>query len=443
MIFMNNFFKWIKKNKYFTIALSVTVTMFVIICVALATSDTYKPISTDDMISNEKNSDTEPSSDDMTSENISETPSETTDGNFHDTTIAEGDQNGEEDTTSPEQETPKPEDYPYLVKVNRVMNCVTVYKKDENNEFTIPYKALVCSTGKNVDDTPLGTFTTSGKYEWCRMVDNTYGQYAYRIDGPIMFHSVPSYVMSKDSLETEQFNMLGEVASLGCIRLNVRDAKWLFDNCPSGTTVIIYDDKSSPGPLGKPATIKIPTDHPYSGWDPFDPDPANPWNTMMPKIKGAKDKTFTAGKNVNLLKGVTAKDSCLNDVTSQIKILGSIDTQKPGKYKVTYSITDLLGRKDEVTVTITIKKGKNNPTEKTTKKETVKETTSKKPTVKETTSKKETVKETTTKKPVIKETTTKKETVKETTSERPQKTTPNETAPEETTPEETTEPMES
>ena len=38
---------------------------------------------------------------------------------------------------------------------------------------------------------------------------------------------------------------------MGCVRLTVEDAKWIADNCPSGTTVEIYED-DDPEPLGKP-----------------------------------------------------------------------------------------------------------------------------------------------------------------------------------------------
>ncbi len=407
---MNNIISWLRRNKYFTGALCVAIIMFTVICVLLVNSKKDDSTQTTETYVMGESKDTEETtSTDETSSDKTTAPTETTDDKFNDTTIAEGNQDGQSDeTTSPEEATAKPSDYPYLVKVNRVMNCVTVYTKDDKGEFTVPYVAFTCSTGKNVGDTPLGTFTTSGKYEWCLMVDGTYGQYAYRIDGPIMFHSVPSYRQSKDSLETDQYNKLGEVASLGCIRLSVKDAKWLFDNCPSGTTVVIYDDTSSPGPLGKPATIKIPANHAYSGWDPFDPDEANPWNTMTPSIKGARNKTIKAGSSINLTKGVTATDSCLNDITSSIKIDGNVNTNKAGKYTITYSVTDLLGRTADKTITITVK----GSSEATTSKP--KETTTSKP------------KETTTSKP--KETTTSKP--KETTTSKPKETT---TKPKETT----------
>ena len=56
------------------------------------------------------------------------------------------------------------------------------------------------------------------------------------------------------------------------------DVKWMYDNCPIGTPVFIYDDENCPGPMGKPGTIYIdPDDTELRGWDPTDPDTQNPW----------------------------------------------------------------------------------------------------------------------------------------------------------------------
>ena len=114
-----------------------------------------------------------------------------------------------------ENEVQKADKFPYLIKVNRVQNCITVYKKDKGGEYTVPYRAIICSTGKYVGDTPLGEFTTLRSYEWLLMVDGSYGQFAYRYYGSILFHSVPYFSKNKGDLEYKQFNKLGEVDSLG------------------------------------------------------------------------------------------------------------------------------------------------------------------------------------------------------------------------------------
>jgi len=107
----------------------------------------------------------------------------------------------------------------------------------------------------------------------------SYGQYATRIFDSYLFHSVPYYSQHKDDIEYDEYNLLGTSASLGCIRLEVVDVKWIYDNCPLGTPVLIYADAENPGPMGKPGTIYTdPADTEKRGWDPTDPDPANPWD---------------------------------------------------------------------------------------------------------------------------------------------------------------------
>lgn len=169
-------------------------------------------------------------------------------------------------------------EFPYYIKINRKQNCITIYTSDENGEYTVPYKAMICSTGL-YNATPRGTFHLSTKYLWRELYGKVYGQYATRITGGVLFHSVPYYKKSKSALCTEKYNKLGQQASMGCVRLTVEDAKWIADNCPSGTTVEIYDD-DDPGPLGKPEAALIDTDSPNKGWDPTDPDVENPWHQL-------------------------------------------------------------------------------------------------------------------------------------------------------------------
>lgn len=178
-----------------------------------------------------------------------------------------------------EQATEEEEiELPYYIRVNRKQNCITIYTQDKSGSYTVPYKAMICSTGL-YNATPRGTYQISTKYIWRDLYGGVYGQYATRIHGGILFHSVPYYKKSKNSLCTDKYNKLGQQASMGCVRLTVEDAKWIAENCPAGTTVEIYDD-DDPGPLGKPEPIKIDTDSPNKGWDPTDPDTANPWNEV-------------------------------------------------------------------------------------------------------------------------------------------------------------------
>ena len=165
-------------------------------------------------------------------------------------------------------------EHPYYVTVNLTDNIVTVYEQDEVGEYTVPIKAFLCSVG---EDTPEGAFQTMVKYDWRYLFGDVWGQYATRITGHYLFHSVPYFEKDKSTLEYEEYNKLGTTASMGCIRLTVKDAKWIYDNCPVGTTVKMYRGEVEE-PLQPAAVQKLNVnDEERRGWDPTDPDPANPW----------------------------------------------------------------------------------------------------------------------------------------------------------------------
>lgn len=228
---------------------------------------------------------------------------------------------------------------PYQLEVNRAQNYVSVYALDENGEYTNNIKNFICSTGL---DTPDGTFRTSDKYTWRYLFGDVYGQYATRINGHILFHSVPYYTQNKNDLEYIEYNKLGTTASMGCIRLTVEDSKWIYDNCPSGTTVKIFYDKNAPIPEYKqPAKIDV-NDAAKRGWDPTDPDENNPW------IISAAENSYSVANKIYVVNGNTkALKTFVIDGESYIHIKDS------GKF------FDGVFVSKETTDAITLKKFKN------------------------------------------------------------------------------------
>ena len=155
----------------------------------------------------------------------------------------------------------------YYITVNRAKCQVMVYAKSETGRYDIPVKTFVCSVGLPSTPTPTGTFTTPAKYRWHTLMGPSYGQYCTRIVGGVLFHSVAGSNMTSHNLSAGNYNMLGQPASHGCVRLCVRDAKWIYDNCALGTTVTISDTAVTP--FDKPTSIKIPASQ---NWDPTDPN---------------------------------------------------------------------------------------------------------------------------------------------------------------------------
>ena len=149
---------------------------------------------------------------------------------------------------------------------------------------------FLCSTGKKKDYTPRGTFSIQKQYRNPKMGEMNgapvYSQFASRVTGPYLMHSVPIAGEHRDYLPNgkrqmmvEEYEKLGSPASHGCIRMLVGDSCWIYENCKPGTKVRITDDVG-PEPPARPALIY---EEPYMdpsqtyGWDPTDPDPENPY----------------------------------------------------------------------------------------------------------------------------------------------------------------------
>ena len=166
---------------------------------------------------------------------------------------------------------------PYYIKVNKSQNVVNIYTKDADGNYTVPFKAMVCSTGTSTPRAGTKYRITTYRRAWNGLKGNVYGQYAVQITGNILFHSVPYTQKNNYSLEYWEYDKLGTKASMGCIRLTVQDAKWIFDNVGAGTWVEFYES-DDPGPLGKPTAMIISDNELCRNWDPTDYVAGNPWH---------------------------------------------------------------------------------------------------------------------------------------------------------------------
>lgn len=215
------------------------------------------------------------------------------------TQLSEGDSNGEI------FDIQKQSQYPYYITINVSQNCVTVYGKDSDGKYTVPVRAMICSTGTHTP-APGSSYTVKYKWQWLGLFNDVYGRYVTQINGNILFHSVPYTEKNNNgSLEYWEYDKLGTKASLGCIRLQLKDAKWIYDNVAKGSIVEFYSD-NNPGPLGKPSISPISGNEANRNWDPTDTDPNSPWN----KDKEAKAAEASySNKNNNSNSGSSSSSS--------------------------------------------------------------------------------------------------------------------------------------
>lgn len=248
---------------------------------------------------------------------------------------------------------------PYAIKVNRAWNTVTIYTADENGQYTVPYKAMICSTARPGHTTPLGSFRLAEyRSEWRLMLDGTYGQYATQFKGHYLFHSICYADDSHDAMKREAYNNLGNAASMGCVRLETADAKWIFDNCPAGTPVTVYDNYESPGPLGKPEkTVDYISEEAHNGWDPTDPAPGNPWKTIpVEEIElTPAELTMEAGEKATIEAVFQPENAMVlwrsnNEDVAKVDNRGNVTALSAGQAVITAA--GLRGARAQCTVTV-------------------------------------------------------------------------------------------
>ena len=181
--------------------------------------------------------------------------------------------------------TPTPVPVPFAITVDVRNQIVSVYTRDEEGNYTVPVKQMLCSSGKVGTDSPLGDWVLNGrKAKWCYFPKwGDYARYWTRINAQVAFHSPIYSATSTKAMKTASYKALGNRASHGCIRLSVPDAKWIYDNVGAGTVVTITN--SLPVDKELKEALKLPA----SPNDPHTPEPPAPEYSkdQKPDLKGA------------------------------------------------------------------------------------------------------------------------------------------------------------
>lgn len=143
--------------------------------------------------------------------------------------------------------------YPNLHKVKHLWIRVSLNK---NRTYIMSGKHIIYTmyssggvykkiNGQRQSLTPTGTYHIQperGTYFYNAGVGEGAHYYvSWKGNGVYLFHSVPTHQNGKYIVSNA--DKLGkDVASHGCIHLSIADSKWLYENVPVGTKVIIKQD---------------------------------------------------------------------------------------------------------------------------------------------------------------------------------------------------------
>lgn len=186
---------------------------------------------------------------------------------------------------------PPKKDGEKLLVVYLGSQCVVGYEGQDGDWTEL--RVMICSTGRRKHDTPVGSYRITDRYTYKILgTEDThcYGFWACRFKDHYLFHSVPiSFDAGRDQSKAHRmcnmhkYEKLGSVASDGCVRLTVADAKWIYDFSASDRVNVRVVKDSGPTPEKPPEII---WEEPYTdkngfGWDPTDPHPDNPYLALQ------------------------------------------------------------------------------------------------------------------------------------------------------------------
>ena len=122
----------------------------------------------------------------------------------------------------------------YLLLVNRNTRKVGIFTGGQGNWS--PLKYWDCTVGAPGTPTVAGVFSIGSRGGYFYSDDPIICYWYTQFYGGYLFHSVLYNRYTGGLLD----GTLGAALSHGCVRLQIDNAKWIYNNIPAGSTVVVY-----------------------------------------------------------------------------------------------------------------------------------------------------------------------------------------------------------
>ena len=134
-------------------------------------------------------------------------------------------------------------DYPYYLYVEKGSFTLTIYGKDSNFDYTVVVRQYKIGHGDT--KTPVGKFTLSNtRHRWYTFRLGGSVQYATAYWGNLYIHSPLYGTENAWNMWPKYYNGeygIGTAHTGGCLRMVTEAAKFIYENCPPGTTLEIVN----------------------------------------------------------------------------------------------------------------------------------------------------------------------------------------------------------
>ena len=158
-------------------------------------------------------------------------------------------------------------DLPFYIYIEKGSFTITIYKRDDQGEFTVPVHAWRTAIGRTPGRTPAGVFTLGSRERWRLFDGPIWVQYSTQYDGFLAIHSSFYSSTDIDNLYPTNYGQIGEMITSGCLRTTAEAAYFIYTRCPRGTIVEIVN--GSPRGTSSQDPPPVTSDHHWI--DPTDP----------------------------------------------------------------------------------------------------------------------------------------------------------------------------
>ena len=163
-------------------------------------------------------------------------------------------------------------------------------------------------------------------------IGNAKSEFSGKVIQPIVLikNEIPIINASDKTIKVgEKFNPMEGVTATDKEEGNITDKIKVIEDTVNtnkvGTYKVVYEVTDSQGAkVTKTITVNVKSND-------------------KPVISGANNISIIEGTKFDPMKGVTATDTEDENITKDIKVTGTVDTNKPGKYELTYTVTDKDG----------------------------------------------------------------------------------------------------
>ncbi len=206
----------------------------------------------------------------------------------------------------------------YLVELDLTNQVGAVYMRDAAGGYSNIVRQFLITSGGEENSTPTGTFKlTEMRERFGYFLNfNIYAQYWTQVVRGIYLHSVLFSRRNDTSMTRNSYNELGTAASHGCVRMLVEDARFIFYNCPPGTTIKITKKALNPE-LTKSLKPKASASK-YK----FEPD-------GLPSIKAVS--AYVLNNNVPMRTGFSLGDHEIDSTVATLSAGDEVEILQAGK----------------------------------------------------------------------------------------------------------------